>query len=174
MFRFVWLRVVTCCTVLHCVVLNACLLTHNGSGSCFHFCPRPCLNTCRWARLATHRHIGPHSVCIPCSHAHLGRATTACVSSPRDWAISTSSHMKQNIDTSTAPPHVGALRSLCLIAFMSENHDPKNWRSFPMKHSCHFWVLQRVFSAPPGATYHFRCWNQAHENLTKPEPVTFK
>ena len=39
-------------------------------------------STCRWARLSTHRHNGPHQVCSPCSLAHLGRATTACVSSP--------------------------------------------------------------------------------------------
>ena len=37
-------------------------------------------------KLATHRHVGPHSVCRPRSHAHLGLFTTACVSSPGDWA----------------------------------------------------------------------------------------
>ena len=56
---------------------------HKGSGSHFNFCPRPCSSTCRWARVATHRRIGPHLVCIPCSHAHFGRTTTACVSSPK-------------------------------------------------------------------------------------------
>ena len=48
---------------------------HKWSESYVHFCPRPCLSTFRWARLATHRHIGPHSVCIPCPHAHLGGAS---------------------------------------------------------------------------------------------------
>ena len=36
-------------------------------------------STCRWARLATHRHKEPHKVCCPCSRAHHGRAPTACV-----------------------------------------------------------------------------------------------
>ena len=35
--------------------------------------------------------------CGPCSDAIVGRATTACVSSPRDWAVSTSKHMQQNM-----------------------------------------------------------------------------
>ena len=93
-----------CCVVLGFVVCCTCMLpwhlpecfvvhtsrfvftpvhTHKGSGSHFDFCPRPCSSTCRWARLATHRRSGPHFVCIPCSHAHFGRATTACVSSPK-------------------------------------------------------------------------------------------
>ena len=44
----------------------------------------------------------------PCSRAHFGRVTTACVSSPRDWAVSTGSHMQQGMDISQAPPHLGA------------------------------------------------------------------
>ena len=49
--------------------------TGMGSGSCFHFCPRPCSSTYRWTRLATHRHWGP--LCVypvlscplwPCNH----------------------------------------------------------------------------------------------------------
>ena len=35
--------------------------------------------------------------CGPCSDAIVGRATTACVSSPWDWAVSTSKHMQQNM-----------------------------------------------------------------------------
>ena len=54
-----------------------------GSGSYVRFRPRLCSSTCPWARLATHRRIGSHFVCLPCSHAHFGRATTACVSSPK-------------------------------------------------------------------------------------------
>ena len=48
--------------VLSCLVLSlrsACLFAYKASGSYVHFCPRPCLSTCRWARLATHRHWGP-------------------------------------------------------------------------------------------------------------------
>ena len=48
------------------------------------------------------------SVRSPCSRAHFGRVTTACVSSPRDWAVSTGSHMQQGMDISQAPPHLGA------------------------------------------------------------------
>ena len=71
-------RPVLSCPVLSCPVLSlrsACLVTHKGSGSQFHVCPRPCLSTCRWARLATHRHWGP--LCVspvlscplwPCNH----------------------------------------------------------------------------------------------------------
>ena len=29
---------------------SACSVTHKGSGSQFHVCPRPCLSTCRWAK----------------------------------------------------------------------------------------------------------------------------
>ena len=36
-------------------------------------------STYRWAIPATRRR-GPHEVCCPCSHAHFGRVTTACVS----------------------------------------------------------------------------------------------
>ena len=61
-----------------------------------HTCPRPCSSTCRWARLATHRHTGTTQLRSPCSHAHFGRATAACVSSPRDRAVSVGSHMQQD------------------------------------------------------------------------------
>ena len=35
--------------------------------------------------------------CGPCSDAIVGRITTACVSSPWDWAVSTSKHMQKNM-----------------------------------------------------------------------------
>ena len=35
------------------------VLFYKVSGSYVRVCPRPCLSTCRWARLATHRHNGP-------------------------------------------------------------------------------------------------------------------
>ena len=53
--------------VLSCLVLtlrSACLFAYKGSGSYVHFCPRPCLSTCRWPT-----DIGDHSVCLPCSRA---------------------------------------------------------------------------------------------------------
>ena len=77
-----------------------------GVGSHFDFCPRPCPSTCRWVRLATRRHIGPHFVKIPCSRAHLGRATAACVSSPKRRSIG--SHMQQDMDFSKARPQLDA------------------------------------------------------------------
>ena len=81
-------------------------MLHKGSGSYAHFCPRPWLSTCRWARLATHRRNGPHSVCSPRSDAHFGSVPTVCVSSPGDWAVSTSSHMQQDMDISQAQEKV--------------------------------------------------------------------
>ena len=42
-------------------------------------------------------------MCCPCSHAHFGRVTTACVSSPRDRAVSIGSYMQQDVDISEAP-----------------------------------------------------------------------
>ena len=38
----------------------------------------------------------------------LGLVATACVSSPRDWAVSVGSHMQQDVEMSLAPPHPGA------------------------------------------------------------------
>ena len=55
------------------------------SGSYFDFCPSPCSNTCRWARLAvpsTQR----TTFCVV--RGLVPRVTTACMSSPRDWAVS--------------------------------------------------------------------------------------
>ena len=54
-----------------CVIGFACyafafsgVLLHKVLGSYVHVCPRPCLSTCRWARLATHRHNGPPAECV--------------------------------------------------------------------------------------------------------------
>ena len=75
----------------------------------------------------------------------------ACVSSPRDWAVSFGSHRQQDVDISKAPPHLGAPLPL-FDPVHPENHDTKKWRWFPLRHSCHLSLLQRVFSAPPGAS----------------------
>ena len=50
-------------------------------------------STYRWARLSTHRQRAT-SMRSPCSHAHFGRLTAACVSSQGDWAVSVGSHMR--------------------------------------------------------------------------------
>ena len=98
------------CLVLSCPCVQPVCSHTKGSGSYVHFCQRPCLSTCRWSRLATHRHWGP--LCV-----------SPVISCP-----------------------------LCLTPFKSENHDPKNWRLFILRHRCPLRVFQRVFSTPPGAT----------------------
>ena len=72
------------CTLSRFLFLTLCLFTFTGGrGLTFTFAHVLVPSTYRWDRLATHRHWGPHSVCIPYSHAHFGRATAACVSSPK-------------------------------------------------------------------------------------------
>ena len=48
------------------------------------------------------------SVRSPCSRAHFGRAITACVSSPRHWAVSIGPHKQQDMDISKASSRLGA------------------------------------------------------------------
>ena len=84
-----------------------------GSGSYVHFSPRPCPSTDRWARLSTHRHHGstlcarsePSYSLWPLNHR-------MCVVAWRRGAVSNGSHMQQYVDTSKAPPHLGAPFSL--------------------------------------------------------------
>ena len=110
----------------HCLVLSrAPVHIHKDSGSYVHFCPRPCLSTCRWARLATHRHSGPHSVCILCSCAHFGRVTIACVIAKRDWAVSVGFCRTRGISQEPPCPlfdtvHVRKPRSKKLAIFSCE------------------------------------------------------
>ena len=42
-----------------------------------------------------------------CSHAHIGPVATACVSSPKDWAVHISSHMQQDVGISLATQRLG-------------------------------------------------------------------
>ena len=88
---------------------SVCLFVHKRSGSYVLRCPRPCSSTCRWVTLATHRRRGPPPVCIPCPHAHFGRVPTASVTSSRDWAVSTSSHIQQDMDISGVSSRLDAL-----------------------------------------------------------------
>ena len=77
------------------------------------FCPRPCLSTCQWTDFLNPLIPRDHTlVCSPCSYAIFGRCDAACVSSPRDWAVSVGSHMQQDIGVSRAPPHASALLPL--------------------------------------------------------------
>ena len=91
--------------------------------------PRPCSSTYRCVTLTTHRHGRPQSVCSPCSFAHLGRAPTACVSSPRDWTVCIGSHVQQDIDMSKAPPQHGAPFPLLQTAHV-RNINEKNDANF--------------------------------------------
>ena len=78
------------------------------------------------------------------------RASTACVSSPKDWAVSTSSHMQQDADMCKAPPHLSALFPQ-LEKVHSRNLDRTNHYNFPFDNGTSRCVWRRVFSAPPGA-----------------------
>ena len=51
----------------------------------------------------------------PCSHAPFSRVATTQVSSPRDRAVSTGSHMQRNMVMSLAPPRLGALLCVGLL-----------------------------------------------------------
>ena len=75
----------------------ACALFTRMSGSHVDFCPRPCFEHVPMSPIGTSDHT---TLCSPCSHALIGRASTACVSSPRDWAVSIGSHMQQDRDIS--------------------------------------------------------------------------
>ena len=103
---------VACCVLclVSCVVLcSAFLFAHKVSGSYVHFCPRPCsehLSMGQARNPPTHRttiRVYPVLSCRlwPLYHR-------MCVSSPRDWAVSTGSHIQQDIVISKAPAHLGA------------------------------------------------------------------
>ena len=65
------------------------------------------LRSCLPASLSEHQsmghlpnpltHKGPHFVWSPCSYALLDLFIAACVSSPRDWAVSVGSHMQHDM-----------------------------------------------------------------------------
>ena len=74
-------------TVLQAVVAN--VPVHKGSGSYL----RSLLPTSSFEHLS----MGPHNHRHKKDHTQpFGRVATACVSSPRDWAVSMGSHMQQN------------------------------------------------------------------------------
>ena len=55
-----------------------------------------------------HRRKKDHTQRSPCSLGPFASVATACVSSPRDWAVSISLHMQQDMVISLAPLHLGA------------------------------------------------------------------
>ena len=95
------------------IALEPVIPVHRASVSHIHFSPHPCSSTYLWTKHATHRYkkttlrrdISPgHNAalvlscpCHPCSHR---MRVSACVSARRDWAVSSSSHMQQDMDTS--------------------------------------------------------------------------
>ena len=95
------------CLVLSCLVLRSACSHTKVSGSYVHYCPRPCSSTCRWARLATHRHWGPLHV-YPELLCQLWPCNQHVCHRQRDWAVSIGSHMQQDMDISEALPHLGA------------------------------------------------------------------
>ena len=80
---------------------------HKGSGSHVHFCPRPCSSTHRMGQ-ALHPPTPWTTHCAICALVPLSRVTNACVSSPRDWAVSIGSHVQLDRVISLAPSRLGA------------------------------------------------------------------
>ena len=86
----------------------------------------------------------------PCSDAHLGRVTTACVSSPwrlgcLDWLGYAAEHghfSSASTSRRTPFPLVEAVH----VSFL----DSKIWRQFSLRRGSPECVLQGVFYAPPG------------------------
>ena len=115
----------------HCRVAEDCVCGADGPslfvrkelGSHVYFCPRPCLSTFRWARLATHRRGEPHSVyhARPCDHR-------MCVTAANETGLSPLARTCSRTWTFRRRLHIWALRSLCLTPFTSENDDTKNWQ----------------------------------------------
>ena len=123
-----------CCTVFRPVDCGVCV--RMVSGSDVHVCPRFLLEFLSMAKLATHRHKSPRSVRNPCSHAHFGRFSTACVSSPRDWAVFI-------MVKSVAPPQQSEL-------FPAQPWITKMAINAPLTQLFSMSTFQRVFHAPLG------------------------
>ena len=87
------------------VCLFACLL-HKGSGVLLSLLPAS-FEHLAVSRARNRPTLGTTPLRSPCSRANFTRVTTACVSSPCDWVVSTGSHVQQDVDISYAPPHLG-------------------------------------------------------------------
>ena len=75
-----------CCVLPHrvfsCLVWSSCLV-HKGSGSHFHFCPRPCSSTHRWARRSQPTNTGDHAVKSVLPYPHQPDDHRMCVIAKR-------------------------------------------------------------------------------------------
>ena len=89
--------------------------------------------------------------CSPCSRAHFGRVATACVSSPRDWAVSIGSHMQHDTDVSKVPPNLGAPITL-FDAVQVRKQRSKTLAQVSPQTQLSCVLLRSVLSAAPGTT----------------------
>ena len=132
------------------VDLSPCLHVAQEVGSYVSVCRRPCLEHQSMGQALNPLTSEDHTSCVsPCSHApsdleqphvcHRQKTGLSPLARTRSW---TWSFLKRS--------HIWTHRFLCLTSFTSEHHDPQNCRNFPVRH--HVWVLQRVFSAPAGAS----------------------
>ena len=83
---------------MSCHVLSWCLFVRKGSGVLRSLLPASLFREPIDGPSVLPTDSSDHTTLrAPFSHAHIGPIATACVSSPRDWAVSTSSHMQQGI-----------------------------------------------------------------------------
>ena len=77
------------CLVLSCLVLSCLVAAFSlfvrtqGVGVSHSLLPASLFEHMLMGQARNPPTLGDHSMCIPCSYAHFGRATTACVSSPK-------------------------------------------------------------------------------------------
>ena len=83
-----------------------CSIFTRGRGAHVRLCPRPYSSTHRSAKPTTERHRGLRNTARSVLSRPFIRVPTACVSSPRDWAVSNGSHMQQDTVNSPAPPRL--------------------------------------------------------------------
>ena len=127
---------------------------HQGSGSYVHISPRPCFEHLSMGQAcnAPTPRDAQHFVCSPCSRAHFGRATTACVSSPRRLgSLQRLAHAAGHRHFQRAST---SRRSAPLFEYHSRQKTTiqKIGANFSLRHCSRKLVLQRVFPAPPGAS----------------------
>ena len=107
---FVSLLFLSClfvCLSLPLFCLSQCLMIHKGSGISHSHVPPSLFEHPSMGQARNPPTHGTTPVRSLCSHAHVGRVTTACVSSPRDWTVSIGSHMQPDTVISQAPPRLG-------------------------------------------------------------------
>ena len=87
-----WFGVNWCFVLLNC----ACCVYHKGSGSHVQLCPRPCsspsISQAFHPPTQTTQRCEVRALMPKCSPV-----ATACVSSPKDWAVLIGSHMQQEV-----------------------------------------------------------------------------